>query len=71
MFNSKGTASADLLKKVDNVLNAFKTAIDGLNTVNTQQELVLLLKKRKSKLLKLRKKHLKQSAKRTKVFLQN
>lgn len=36
MFNSKGTASADLLKKVDNVLNAFKTAIDGLNTVNTQ-----------------------------------
>lgn len=36
MFNSKGIASADLLKKVDNVLNAFKTAIDGLNTVNTQ-----------------------------------
>lgn len=36
MFNSKGTASANLLKKVDNVLNAFKTAIDGLNTVNTQ-----------------------------------
>lgn len=36
MFNSKDTASADLLKKVDNVLNAFKTAIDGLNTVNTQ-----------------------------------
>lgn len=36
MFNSKGTASADLLKKVDNVLNTFKTAIDGLNTVNTQ-----------------------------------
>lgn len=36
MFNSKGTASADLLKKVDNVLNAFKTAIDGLNTANTQ-----------------------------------
>ena len=36
MFNSKGTTSADLLKKVDTVLNAFKTAIDGLNTVNTQ-----------------------------------
>lgn len=36
MFNSKGTASANLLKKVDNVLNAFKTAIDELNTVNTQ-----------------------------------
>lgn len=36
MFNSKGTSSADLLKKVDNVLNAFKTAINGLNTVNTQ-----------------------------------
>ena len=36
MFNSKGTTSTDLSKKVDNVLNAFKTAIDGLNTVNTQ-----------------------------------
>ena len=37
MFNSKGTTSTDLSKKVDNVLiNAFKTAIDGLNAVNTQ-----------------------------------
>ncbi len=36
MFNSKGTISVDLSKKVDSVLNAFKTAIDGLNTVNTQ-----------------------------------
>ena len=36
MFNSKGTTSTDLSKKVDNVLNAFKTAIDGLNTVNIQ-----------------------------------
>lgn len=36
MFNSKGTTSVDLSKKVDSVLNAFKTAIDGLNTVNTQ-----------------------------------
>lgn len=71
MFNSKGTTSVDLSKKVDSVLNAFKTAIDGLNAVNTQQKLVLLLKKRKLKPLKLRKKHLKQSAKRTKVFLQN
>ena len=71
MLNSKGTTSVDLSKKVDSVLNAFKTAIDGLNTVNTQAKLVLLLKKRKSKLLKLRKKHLKQSAKRMKVFLQN
>lgn len=35
MFNSKGTTSVDLSKKVDSVLNAFKTAIDGLNTVNT------------------------------------
>ena len=35
MFNSKGTTSTNLSKKVDNVLNAFKTAIDGLNTVNT------------------------------------
>lgn len=34
--NSKGTTSTDLSKKVDNVLNAFKTAIDGLNAVNTQ-----------------------------------
>lgn len=36
MFNSKGTTSVDLSKKVDRVLNAFKTAIDRLNTVNTQ-----------------------------------
>ena len=36
MFNSKGTTSVDLSKKVDSVLNAFKTAIDGLNAVNTQ-----------------------------------
>lgn len=36
MFNLKGTTSTDLSKKVDNVLNAFKTAIDGLNAVNTQ-----------------------------------
>jgi hypothetical protein len=36
MFNSKGTTSVDLSKKVDSVLNAFKTAIDRLNTVNTQ-----------------------------------
>lgn len=36
MFNSKGTTSVDLSKKVDSVLNAFKTAIDGLNTVNNQ-----------------------------------
>ena len=36
MFNSIGTTSVDLSKKVDSVLNAFKTAIDGLNTVNTQ-----------------------------------
>lgn len=35
MFNSKGTTSTDLSKKVDNVLNAFKTTIDGLNAVNT------------------------------------
>jgi hypothetical protein len=71
MFNSKGTASADLLKKVDNVLNALKQQLMDLIQLILRQELVLLLKKRKSKLLKLRKKHLKQSAKRTKVFLQN
>lgn len=28
MFNSKGTTSTNLSKKVDNVLNAFKTAIE-------------------------------------------
>lgn len=49
MFNSKGTASADLLKKVDNVLNAFKTAIDGLNTVNTQARAGIAAKEEKIK----------------------
>lgn len=71
MFNSKGTTSTDLSKKVDNVLNAFKTAIDGLNAVNTQAKEGIAAKEGKLKLLKLRKKHLRQSAKRTKVFLQN
>lgn len=49
MFNSKGTASADLLKKVDNVLNAFKTAIDGLNTVNTQARAGIAAKEEETK----------------------
>lgn len=71
MFNSKGTTSVDLSKKVDSVLNAFKTAIDGLNTVNTQAKAGIAAKEEEIKAVKLRKKHLKQSAKRTKVFLQN
>ena len=39
MFNSKNKTSVDLSKKVDNVLNAFKTAIDGLKEVNASAEL--------------------------------
>lgn len=38
-FNSKSKTSVDLSKKVDNVLNAFKTAIDGLKEVNASAEL--------------------------------
>lgn len=61
MFNSKGTTSVDLSKKVDSVLNAFKTAIDGLNTVNTQakasitakEALETICKKNESVLAKL------------------
>ena len=71
MFNSKGTASADLLKKVDNVLNAFKTAIDGLNAVNTQAKEGIAAKEEEIKAAQTEKEHLRQSAKRTKVFLQN
>lgn len=42
------------------------------NAVNTQAKEGIAAKRRgKLKLLKLRKKHLRQSAKRTKVFLQN
>jgi hypothetical protein len=71
MFNSKGTTSVDLSKKVDSVLNAFKTAIDGLNTVNTQAKAGIAAKEEEIKAAQTEKKHLKQSAKRTKVFLQN
>lgn len=39
MFNSKSKTYVDLSKKVDNVLNAFKTAIDGLKEVNASAEL--------------------------------
>ena len=39
MFNSKSKTSVDVSKKVDNVLNAFKTAIDGLKEVNASAEL--------------------------------
>lgn len=42
MFNSKGKTSVDLSKKVDNVLNAFKTAIDGLKEVNASAEAEIL-----------------------------
>lgn len=61
MFNSKGTTSTNLSKKVDNVLKAFKTAIDGLNAVNTQakegiaakEALETICKKNESVLAKL------------------
>lgn len=49
MFNSKGTTSADLPKKVDNVLNAFKTAIDGLNAINTQAKASITAKEEEIK----------------------
>lgn len=71
MFNSKGTTSVDLSKKVDSVLNAFKTAIDGLNTVNTQAKAGIAAKEEEIKAAQTEKEHLKQSAKRMKVFLQN
>ena len=38
-INLKSKTSVDLSKKVDNVLNAFKTAIDGLKEVNASAEL--------------------------------
>lgn len=71
MFNSKGTTSVDLSKKVDSVLNAFKTAIDGLNTVNTQAKAGIAAKEEEIKAAQTEKEALKQSAKRTKVFLQS
>lgn len=49
MFNSKGTTSVDLSKKVDSVLNAFKTAIDGLNAVNTQAKASITAKEEEIK----------------------
>lgn len=49
MFNSKGTTSVDLSKKVDSVLNAFKTAIDGLNIVNTQAKASITAKEEEIK----------------------
>ena len=38
MFNSKSKTSINLSKKVDNVLNAFKTAVEGLKEVNASAE---------------------------------
>ena len=38
MFNSKSKTSIDLSKKVDNVLNAFKVAVEGLKEVNASAE---------------------------------
>lgn len=49
MFNSKGTTSVDLSKKVDSVLNTFKTAIDGLNAVNTQAKASITAKEEEIK----------------------
>lgn len=44
MFNSKGTISVDLSKKVDSVLNAFKTTQaekEALETICKKNESVL------------------------------
>lgn len=49
MFNSKGTTSVNLSKKVDSVLKAFKTAIDGLNAVNTQAKASITAKEEEIK----------------------
>ena len=49
MFNSKSKTSVDLSKKVDNVLNAFKTAIDGLKEVNASAELEIAAKEEEIK----------------------
>lgn len=69
MFNSKGTASADLLKKVDNVLNAFKTAIDGLNTVNTQARAGIAAKEEEIKAAQTEKEALEAICKKNKSVL--
>lgn len=71
MFNSKGTTSVDLSKKVDSVLNAFKTAINGLNTVNTQAKAGIAAKEEEIKAAQTEKEALEAICKKTKVFLQN
>lgn len=71
MFNSKGTTSTNPSKKVDNVLNAFKTAIDGLNAVNTQAKEGIAAKEEEIKAAQTEKEALETICKRTKVFLQN
>lgn len=71
MFNSKGTTSVDLSKKVDSVLNAFKTAIDGLNAVNTQAKASITAKEEEIKTAQAEKEALETICKKTKVFLQN
>ena len=55
MFNSKSKTSVDLSKKVDNVLNAFKTAIDGLKEVNASAELEIAARDEEIKAAQARK----------------
>lgn len=44
MFNLKSNTSVNLSKKVDNVLNAFKAAVEGLKEVNTSAEAEIAVK---------------------------
>lgn len=71
MFDSKSKTSVDLSKKVDNVLNAFKTAIDGLKEVNASAELEIAARDEEIKAAQAEKKLLKTFVRKTKVFLQN
>lgn len=71
MFNSKSKTSVDLSKKVDNVLNAFKTAIDGLKEVNASAELEIAARDEEIKAAQAEKEALKTFVRKTKVFLQN
>lgn len=71
MFNSKSKTSVDLSKKVDNVLNAFKTAIDGLKEVNASAELEIAARDEEIKATQAEKEALETFVRKTKVFLQN
>lgn len=72
MFNSKSKTSVDLSKKVDNVLNAFKTAIDGFKEVNASAELEIAARDEEIKAAQAEKEALENIfVRKTKVFLQN